>query len=267
MPTHYTHYRFGAQLIPTLPADIRRTCQRFRQLFDVGLHGPDIFFYHNIFLDDAAVKLGRKFHAQSGADFFARVVKRLRLEPTEAGRAYLYGVLAHYCLDSVCHPFVNVRCAEGNPGHMEIEKEFDRYLLVLDGKRPPHTFDFTRHMRLTPGECKTVAEFYGSATSAMVSTSVKNMAACTRFLQSPKGLRRSALNAAMAVTAGKFNQHIIPRSPDHSCENLDQPLLELYDQAFALYPQLLEQLLAHLDHNEPLGELFDKNFNGEGETQ
>lgn len=261
MPSQYTHYRFGAQLLPTLPADIRRTCQRFRRLFDVGLHGPDIFFYHNILVDDSAVKLGRKFHNQTGTDFFPRVCKRLRLEPTEAGRAYLYGLLAHYCLDSVCHPFVNEQTADGKIGHTELEKEFDRYLLVKDGKRPPHTFDFSPHMKLTPGECETVADFYSPATPLMVSTSVKNMAMWIKFLQSPQGFRRNTLNAAIAVTGKKFSQFVIPRSPNHNCEHLDEPFTALYDQAFALYPVLLEQLLVHMDHNEELGEAFEKTFN------
>ncbi len=260
MPTHYTHYRFGAQLLPQLPADIRRTCQRFRQLYDVGLHGPDIFFYHNIFVADAGVKLGYKFHHMTGADFFTRVCKRLRLEPTEAGRAYLYGVLAHYCLDAVCHPFVNEQSAGGDFSHMELEKEFDRYLLVADGKRPPHSYDFTPHMKLPPGECETVADFYSPAPPMMIRTSVKSMAACTRFLQAPKGFRRNTVNAAMAITANKFTSHIIPRSPNRKCEHLDEALMALYDQALALYPVLLNQLLAHMDHNEPLGEEFDKTF-------
>lgn len=260
MPSQYTHYRFGAQLISQLPADIRRTCQRFRQLFDVGLHGPDIFFYHNIFVTDNAVALGHKFHGQTGEEFFTRVCKRLRLEPTEAGQAYLYGVLAHYCLDSVCHPFVHEQTADGKIGHTELEKEFDRYLLVKDGKRPPHTFDFSPHMRLTPGECETVADFYAPATPLMVSTSVKNMAAWTKFLQSPQGFRRNTLNTAIKITGNKFAPHVIPRSPNHNCEHLDEPMLALYDQAFALYPVLLDQILAHMDHGEALGEAFQKTF-------
>ncbi len=43
MPSTYAHYRMGAALLPMLPADVRRVIQRFRRLFDVGLHGPDIF--------------------------------------------------------------------------------------------------------------------------------------------------------------------------------------------------------------------------------
>ena len=60
MPAHYAHYRFGCQLLPTLPANVRRPIQRFRRLFDMGLQGPDLFFYHNILTDDALKKLAQQ---------------------------------------------------------------------------------------------------------------------------------------------------------------------------------------------------------------
>lgn len=260
MPSHYAHYRFGAQALPNLPADVRRPIQRFRQLYDVGLHGPDLFFYHNIFMKDSAVSLGEKFHEQTGTEFFTRVCKRLRLEPTEAGTAYLYGVLAHYCLDSICHPFVNEHTAGGTIGHVELETEFDRHLLILDGKRPPNTFDCSPHMKLTRGECVTVAHFFSPATPAMVNTSIHNMAACTKFLASPKGIRRSTLNAAVKVTGDKFSQHVMSRSPNSNCAHLDSELQTLYDQALEKYPGMLDRLRDHMACNAPLGEDFEKPF-------
>ena len=45
MPSTYAHYRFGVAMLPGLPGDVRRTIGRFRRLFDVGLHGPDIFYF------------------------------------------------------------------------------------------------------------------------------------------------------------------------------------------------------------------------------
>ena len=47
MPSTYAHYRFGVGLLTTMPGDVRRTIQRFRRRFDVGLHGPDIFYYQS----------------------------------------------------------------------------------------------------------------------------------------------------------------------------------------------------------------------------
>lgn len=47
MPANYAHYRFGKQLLSGMCPNDRRSIQRFRRLYDMGLHGPDIFFYYN----------------------------------------------------------------------------------------------------------------------------------------------------------------------------------------------------------------------------
>ena len=192
MPAAYAHYRFGKLLIPQLPSEVRQCVQRFRRLYDVGLQGPDIFFYHNILVDDSMKKLAQKLHSMSGREFFTMACRRLRLEPTEAGQAYLYGLLAHYCLDSVCHPLIQATAAEGAIGHIELETEFDRYLLTLDGKESPETFDISQHMKLTKGECVTVAGLYPSVSPGNVLQSIQTMAAVTKLLATPgrKGRRR-----------------------------------------------------------------------------
>ena len=103
MPAHYAHYRFGDKLLPTLPANVSRPILRFRRLFDMGTQGPDLFFYYNILTDNAVDKLGKKLHTMTGREFFGMICRRLRLDHSEAGQAYLYGLLAHYCLDRTCH--------------------------------------------------------------------------------------------------------------------------------------------------------------------
>ncbi len=93
-------------MLQNMPADIRRTVNRFRRLYDVGLHGPDPFFYYNPIMHTKVGDLGHKTHKLSGREFFERVCRSIRLEPSEAAEAYLYGVLCHYCLYSVGHPFI-----------------------------------------------------------------------------------------------------------------------------------------------------------------
>lgn len=259
MPSHYAHYRFGANVIGLLPPEGQRSVRLFRRLYDVGLHGPDIFFYHNILLKDKVVALGKSSHGLTGEDFFTPVCKHLRLVPNEAAMAYLWGVLTHYCLDSTLHPLVLEHTASGKIGHVELETEFDRFLLQLDGKPHPNTFDCSPHIKLTDGECATVAEFYGDVSPLAVSTSVKAMAACIHLLAMPNGnLRRHAEKAV----GGKLRQHIMGRTANKNCAHLDAPMLEKYEEALAKFPAMVEALRAHMSHNAPLGELFEATFNG-----
>ena len=260
MPSHYAHYRFGIQLLSKLPQDAQRTVGRFRQLYDMGLQGPDVFFYHNPVLNNSVSKLGSKFHQQTGTMFFERVCRFIRLSPSEGAMAYLYGVLAHYALDSLSHPFINRKAEEGKATHTEIETEFDRFLLDLDGKKPPYLQDLSGYMQLTPGQCQTVAGFYHSVSAGTIRKCVDNMAASTRFLVMPKGARRNVFEKTVKLVAPKAAGHLMTIHPNRNCSDLNPSLMRLYDMAMDRYPILLEQVQAHLRGKAPLGTDFSVVF-------
>ena len=105
MPANYAHYRFGIQALEQLSPDLKRPIQRFRRMYDVGLHGPDLFFYYNPLMQNSLAALARRTHALAGREFFTQACEILKKNPSEAGQAYLYGLLCHYCLDSALHPW------------------------------------------------------------------------------------------------------------------------------------------------------------------
>ena len=257
MPSTYAHRRFGEQVAPLLPLQARRSARQFRRLYDVGLHGPDIFFYHNILYKDRIVSLAKDTHALSGQAFFTGACAKLRKEPNEAALAYLYGVLAHYCLDSVMHPFVLAQSAAGQVGHTEMETEFDRFLLQLDRKRRGDSGEGER-LKLTPGECRTVAGFYDIGSLA-VRSSVKRMAFWDRITSMPGGTMRKITEKCAGK---KLRAFFINRTPNKNCQHLNEPMLNLYDRALEIFPVLVEALTAHLEQEMPLGELFEATFSG-----
>lgn len=254
MPFNYAHYRFAADRLRSAPPEYRQAVARHRRLYDVGLHGPDIFMCRG----PALRALSRKFHHQTGAEFFTRAVRSLRLEAPEGGLAYLYGLLTHYCLDSVCHPFVTLQSTLGEAGHVEIESEFDRFLLELDGRVPPATQDLSGHIRLTPPEYATVSLFYPGTTPAQVGCCVSNMALFAKVLSVPENRGRRLLTKAAALPG--LDRFFKTDGPNGRCAHLNVSLLTLYHTAAAQFPDMLSQLQAHLRRNAPLGAEFEKIF-------
>lgn len=254
MPANYAHYRFGKLVLPALPADVRQCIQRFRRMYDMGLHGPDIFFYYNPLMKTAVGDLSGKFHMQTGQEFFP---KACTAATSEAARAYLYGLLGHYCLDSLCHPYVQKIVDIREATHVALESEFDRYLLELDKEPSPHTYDMSRRFKLTRGECMTVAEFYPPATGSNVSQSVKVMAFCSKFLASPN---RQSHEKLLKKLKPELCDQLLPEAEVEELALYIQELKALFDQAVECYPLLLEQLTAHMRTGEPLGRDFAQNF-------
>lgn len=254
MPASYAHYRFGKLCVPELPANVRQPIQRFRQLYNMGLQGPNIFFYHNPFGGNAVSGLTAKFHAQSGQEFFTNACAQAT---TEAGLAYLYGLLGHYCLDSVAHPYIRKHSDSGEVRHGEMEAEFDRLLLELDGMVPPHMQDFSGYMKLTRGECVTVASFFPPATPADINRSVRNMALAHRTLS---GRSRKGVEGILRLTGKDLLETRIPETPNDRCTHINRGLLVMFDRAVKRYPELMEGLTAYMTYGEPLGEAFASDF-------
>lgn len=256
MPASYAHYRFGKLALQSLPANVRQPINRFRRLYDMGLQGPDIFFYYNPLMTTAVGELGSKFHAQSGQEFFTRACDQAK---TEAGLAYLYGLLAHYCLDTACHPYVKKKVDSGEARHVELESEFDRFLLEKDGLLPPHTQDRSRHVKLTRGECVTVAEFFAPATPSNINRCVHNMAYFLRFLA---GKKRKRVERLLGMTGNPaIRDQLLPVAADERFASMDKGMQVYFDRGLERYPLLVEKLLAYKTGGEPLGEDFAENFN------
>jgi len=260
MPANYAHYRFGAEMLKLMPGDIRRKVNRFRRLYDVGLHGPDVFFYSNPLHGTKVSDMGRRLHGQSGADFFMRACRGLRMEPSEAGETYLYGLLSHYCLDSGCRPFAEEKAREDDCTLGGIEAEFDRFLLEKDGKVPPCEQDLSRHMRLTPEEYKIAAGFYSGVNPAQMQAVVKNMERTTKIAAVPAGVRRKTVEAAFGLLSKDRKGLFIPAQEDLLCGKWNEELLLLYEQAQERFLTLLMQISAHMTYNAPLGEEFMAKF-------
>ena len=72
MPSTYAHRRFGADVLERLPAELQEKIAPYRELYDIGLHGPDLLFYYHAAKSTPVSALGNAMHEQPGAVFFER---------------------------------------------------------------------------------------------------------------------------------------------------------------------------------------------------
>lgn len=261
MPSSYTHHRFGTQIISLMPADIRGPILRHRALFHMGLQGPDFLFYHNFIKKTSLFRLGSVYHERSGEFFFTQVCAHQRQAPSEAGFAYLHGLLAHYCLDSICHPFVYSMTDDTNLNHSELESEFDRYLIELDGYKKPHEINICRYMKLQKEDYAVISGFYPELSAEDVSLCIRNMSMALRLLTLPTAVGHQAVVAFTHFAGGNTAGMVMSIGPNSKCDHLNSKMLELYNLALARYPEFLEQLNAHMSYGESFGDLFSRNFN------
>ena len=110
MPGFTTHYIFGMKAYNDLPNNqLKLIIAKYRWLYQLGLQGPDMFFYNIPLLRHRDYRnVGSYMHEHHIRDFFECYLHNLSeitsKQQREEGLAYFCGFLCHYIGDSICHP-------------------------------------------------------------------------------------------------------------------------------------------------------------------
>ena len=258
MPSTYAHRRFGANVLDHLPAPLRKKLEAHRELYDIGLHGPDLLFYYHAEKSTTVAALGNAMHDEPGRTFFDRARRVVHEEADrEAALAYALGFVCHFALDSTCHPFVEQFTRESGVTHCEIETEFDNMLLRRDG-HDPKSFFTASHIRPTAENARVIAPFYEGVTVDETLAAMKGMITVHHFLQAANPVKRWVVLTGMRV-AGKYEfMHglVANPQPNPKCVQSSQKLEELYKTAVPLAVRLIEEYA----ENKPLGAEYQHTF-------
>lgn len=96
MPSTYAHRRFGANVLEHLPDELRAQLEQNRELYDIGLHGPDLLFYYHAAKSNPVGALGNAMHEEPGRVFFDRARRVVHCEADrDAALAYALGFVCH----------------------------------------------------------------------------------------------------------------------------------------------------------------------------
>lgn len=263
MPTTYAHYRFGCDVLAAMPTDLREIVENHRQLYDFGVHGPDLLFYDKPFSATRINAIGYASHERTGADFFAQTVKALKASTQkEAALSYLLGVLCHFALDRECHPYVAEKEQTG-ASHSEIESSFDRYLMEKDGLDPLR-HKVTKHLIPSQSSALVIADFYPPLTAKEIYHTEKSMVFYLNGLIAPPGPKRKAILAGLkAVGHASIGDMLIPLRQNPKCWDSDKILWGHYQGALKLIETLRQELFAYIRDGSPLGLGFYHTFGAE----
>lgn len=233
MPALYAHRRFGAQVLERLPQPERDLIERYRSLYDIGLHGPDILFFYRPWSGNRVSRTGSRAHTIPGRLFFSQMWEVVQQQSDPAPYlAYLYGVLCHYTLDSACHGYINEMGNTSPYSHGQIESELERYFLIADGKDPMRGRN-TDHLHPRRENAEIIAAFYPQLTARQIQESLGWMVVVEDlWVASNPGKRGLVLGITTAVGQGEYAKSLMrPYNAPADCVGLLPPILEMYDRA------------------------------------
>lgn len=151
-----THAYFALDLYDRLSIRSKELLIDYKEDLKFFAQNTDILFFYNI-TNFKSGKQVREFGYRSQKiktyEFFSTLINYIKYnghQYSPSVMAYLYGMLSHYVLDSIVHPFIIYKTGNFNKNdkstykynhlHNEMESYFDNYLLTLRNGINPHKF-------------------------------------------------------------------------------------------------------------------------------
>ena len=176
MPGFTTHYILGMKAYNDMPQNnLKFIIAKYRWLYQLGLQGPDMFFYNLPILRHRDHRnVGSYMHEHHVNDFlrccFHQLARIDSRQQREQGLAFMCGFLCHYIGDSICHPYVYGRIEYDihHPGayyhglHAKLENDIDALLLMKYKKKKPSQFNQAATICLNGMETQFISRFLSS---------------------------------------------------------------------------------------------------------
>lgn len=240
MPATYAHDCFGKEVYKTLPAPVKDRILSHKELFLIGLHGPDILFYYKPLSKDPVKCIGNSIHDLPAADFFIPASKQLKAMKNQDGAfSYLFGFICHFALDCCCHPYIAIKEEEGLT-HAEIEGEFDRFLMVRDGLEPL-SHSQTCHIVPSRKNAEIISEFFPEINEDVMVKALRSFVFFSDLMTAPKEPKRTIIQTGLRLSGhyDSLHGHIINKVPNPQCEDSCHILFDLKKKALPLAKELI----------------------------
>lgn len=263
MPSFYTHYNFGKNIIPKLSPNIQDIIKQNEELFVFGNQGPDLFFFH---LASAlkGTNPGIGMHDES----FKTLVDEanyniLKLGVHSPSNAYFFGLCCHFLLDTMLHPTVDAITTKDYT-HFDIESELDRFYIRQNGEDENKLLQSKLLPR--PEIAEYIYPIYAhnpDVSKELIYQSIRNMRLIKSIFQS-KGPKKEAmlLGILKILRLSVFSGQLIRQIPFEASINSNEKLDKLYKDAVERAPQYLDEVYSYVFEGGEAPEEFRKDFNG-----
>ena len=262
MPSTYAHRVFGEKMLEVYPVEVAAAASARRQLYDIGLHGPDILFYYKVLKADPVNAVGYRTHGQKGSDFFAPAKLAYAEADDRAGAlAYLLGFVCHFALDRACHSYIENKIRLSRVTHTEIESEFDRFLLEERGIEPLSA-KIDDHVVPSAENAAVIAPFFAGVSKKQVLRALRSMRFFNALLRAPHQPKRGLVNLVLKLSGNYPEMHgmMMAKRPIPACADSNLRLQKLFAAALDDCLALTQNYLAFLEGNAALGPAFADTF-------
>ena len=262
MPAVYAHQLFGYEVLKKLPHTLTDLINAHKTQFQIGLQGPDYLFFYKPLSKNTISQTGYTMHYAPAKDFLEKVLPVIHEEGiTSPAYAYLLGFICHFMLDSTCHPYVEEKVIELGFNHIEMESEFERFLL-LKNNHNPLSYPTCKLIPTDDVTAMTIASLYEGITVPKVKRALLSMYYYKMLLTSPHSVKRNLLISLLHVTGHyeSMQGHLLRPDANPKSATTNPELLQLFKEAIPDTVSILQDFHETVISGKNLNERFNRNF-------
>ncbi|MGL4382701.1 MAG: zinc dependent phospholipase C family protein [Bacilli bacterium] len=264
MPAFYTHYYLGTCILKKLNQELLDEINQYRNYFDIGLQGPDIFFFYKPLNKNEITTYGNNIHKNTFNNYLKSIdFNNLSLQP--ATKVYLYGYVLHFILDTILHPTVN-KYASTFSEHMFFEMKLDYYLLKKAGINKPNHFKRSKLIVINESMGSDLKDLFPLISEKDILESIKGMKLYLSLLYSPYHIKRLLLKEGLKLFKidSDFSNLIIYRGRFRHCNDVFNRIVDSFDEITNLSYLAFINFINSYDNKMPLEIIFDQYFDNYG---
>lgn len=254
MPNLITHYLCGLEAIKNIE---NKKCinliHKYQRVFNLGVQGPDILFYHGIWpwsSKNDSPDIGHKMHTskvnQVFKGFIDYIIKQSDYKKSVL-TVYLMGFLCHNSMDSICHPYIFYRSgfktdSDQNENlyiyyHRRFETAIDVLLSKLLLNKKVHEIGYDKLINISSIEQNIICDMYESVIQAIfnynvpkkkIFRAINDMIFVEELFKDPYGIKKKVLASVDNLIYGfpLFSSIIFPLKITDGLDYLNLKKLE-----------------------------------------
>lgn len=261
MPGLTAHYIFGQKVLEKYPENIKQIILKNKNLFDIGLLGPDILFYYKPIKRNHVTKCARYLHRLKGKEVFDYALQSLEnVENKEAYISYILGFICHFTFDSNAHGYIQKKIKTDKINHHTIEWEFERYIMNKNNITPKR-HNRTKWININKKDSEIISTFFKNITPNEIYHSINKIHLYDSLMVSYTPIKRYfVLTSLHIIKKTKKKPMIMEKRPNKKYFDSNLRLEKIMNKSINKCIENTNNLISNLKYNKPLSIEFDKTF-------
>ncbi len=257
MPACVTHHQFGEDALCRFDAGLKSRVLAHRREFEVGLQGPDIFFFYRPYRENRVTEYGNARHREIASRMFSPILADKR---EGAAFSYMIGLICHYALDAICHPYIDM-VSRDDLDHHRIEAAYDRN--IMDACRTTKSRHLLAHV--SGLDVGAIACFWPGIDDGTIVESLR-WRRCLTFMVDRRSIVSLATVVAPSLRELASALALPDAVPNEQLQNVRE-IDKLYRRALVDVQEKIESALATMGSVDVRLAGFETNYGGEAANE